>query len=95
MIIDHALSTTTSVLSCDICVIGTGAAGLALADEFKDSDLQVVLLESGGWNYDQRTQDLYHTEQTAKRFESAHSGRFRVLGGSTTRWGAVLTSYSY
>lgn len=87
MIIDHALSTTTSVLSCDICVIGTGAAGLALADEFKDSDLQVVLLESGGWNYDQRTQDLYHTEQTAKRFESAHSGRFRVLGGSTTRWG--------
>lgn len=87
MIFDHLDPSCPSELNSDICIVGAGAAGLVLAVEFMKTSLRVVLLESGGWEFEQPTQDLYNTEQTAKRFESAHSGRFRILGGSTTRWG--------
>src|SRR4249919_3416499 len=32
----------------DVCVVGGGAAGIALAAELADSPLQVVVLEGGG-----------------------------------------------
>ena len=87
MIIDHEHDACPQEWIADICVIGAGAVGLLLAEEFKDSGKKVIILESGGWQFDQKTQDLYETVQTGKSFESAHTGRFRVLGGSTTRWG--------
>lgn len=87
MILDHLDAVCPRELKADICIVGAGAAGLALATEFANSDLQVVLLESGGWEPDPRTQALYHTEQTGMPFQSAHTGRFRIFGGSTTQWG--------
>ena len=35
-------------LSCDVCVIGGGAAGITAALELGDAGLQVILLEAGG-----------------------------------------------
>lgn len=87
MILDHLDVACPRELNADICIVGAGAAGLALAMEFANSDLQVVVLESGGWEPEARTQALYDTEQTGKAFQSAHTGRFRIFGGSTTRWG--------
>ena len=37
-------------LSCDVCVIGGGAAGITAALELGDAGLQVILLEAGGKN---------------------------------------------
>lgn len=87
MILDHLDAACPRELKADICIVGAGAAGLALAMEFANSDLQVVVLESGGWEPEARTQALYDTEQTGMAFQSAHTGRFRILGGSTTQWG--------
>jgi choline dehydrogenase-like flavoprotein len=87
MILDHLDATCPRELKADICIVGAGAAGLALAMEFVNSDLEVVVLESGGWESEARTQALYDTEQTGMPFQSAHTGRFRILGGTTTRWG--------
>jgi choline dehydrogenase-like flavoprotein len=87
MILDHLDATCPRILKADICIVGAGAAGLALAMEFVKSARQVVVLESGGWESEARTQALYDTEQTGLPFQSAHTGRFRILGGSTTKWG--------
>jgi choline dehydrogenase-like flavoprotein len=87
MILDHLDVTCPRELKADVCIVGAGAAGLALAMEFVNSDLEVVVLESGGWEPEVRTQALYDTEQTGMPFQSAHTGRFRILGGSTTQWG--------
>ncbi len=32
----------------DICIIGSGPAGLVLANELKDTNLRICILESGG-----------------------------------------------
>lgn len=46
-------------LQADICIVGAGAAGIAMAMELIDSGLEVLLLESGGFEFDAKTQSLY------------------------------------
>lgn len=87
MILDHSDPACPAHFQADICIVGAGAAGLALAREFAGSRLRIVILESGGWKEEPRTQALYNTVQTGMPFLSAHHGRFRTLGGSTTKWG--------
>jgi choline dehydrogenase-like flavoprotein len=70
----------------DLCIVGGGAAGIALAREFVGGPLRVVLLESGGLEFARRPQRLYVGENVGvPNYATAHS-RFRVFGGSTTRW---------
>jgi choline dehydrogenase-like flavoprotein len=73
-------------LSADICVVGAGAAGIALASELNGHGRRVVVLESGRRKFDRRTQDLYCSEVVGMPHEGVHDLRFRVFGGSTTRW---------
>jgi choline dehydrogenase-like flavoprotein len=74
-------------ISCDICVIGAGAAGITLAREFLGHRVRMVLLESGDLEFRHRPQFLYIGENRGiDNYPTTHS-RFRVFGGSTTRWG--------
>jgi len=73
-------------LDADLCIVGAGAAGIALAREFIDTSLQVVLLESGGLQFARAPQQLYIGDNVGlPNHLTAHS-RIRMLGGSTTRW---------
>ena len=47
MLIDSRTMATDAVIEADICIIGAGPAGIALAREFIGSSLRVLLLESG------------------------------------------------
>ena len=87
MIIDLKSATEVPELSCDVCIVGTGAAGLALASELLTSGLTVVLVESGGFEHETATQALYDVNVTGLPHRGSTEGRFRVLGGSTTKWG--------
>ncbi|MGH6899688.1 MAG: FAD-dependent oxidoreductase [Geminicoccaceae bacterium] len=70
----------------DLCIVGGGAAGIALAREFVGGPLRIVLLESGGLEFARRPQRLYVGENVGvPNYATAHS-RFRMFGGSTTRW---------
>ena len=42
----------------DIVVIGSGPAGLAIANELAGGNASVAVLESGGLDYDDDTQEL-------------------------------------
>jgi choline dehydrogenase-like flavoprotein len=74
-------------IEADLCIVGAGAAGIAMAKALRGSGLQVALLESGGLGFEHRTQFLYLGQRTGQEnFSTVHS-RFRLFGGSTTRWG--------
>ena len=75
------------IISADLCVVGSGAAGLAIAKELIGQRIRVVVLESGDLNYSSRTQALYDGENVGRESISTTRSRFRVFGGSTTRWG--------
>ncbi len=70
----------------DILIIGAGAIGITLALELERSGLTVYLLESGGRKFEQETQALYDSDVTGMPHGGIHNMRFRLLGGSTTRW---------
>jgi choline dehydrogenase-like flavoprotein len=76
---------------CDMCVVGTGAAGLTLASVLLRSGASVIMLESGGLEPD-RDADRLNVCETDRRllFQGAQRGRRRGLGGSTACWGGQL-----
>lgn len=77
-----------SALHADLCIVGAGAAGIALALALQDSGLDVILLESGGDRPDAATQALYEGAVADERLHPPPDHyRVRRFGGSTTLWG--------
>ena len=76
-----------SKINADICIVGAGAAGITIARELIDSNLQVVLLESGSFDYDPDTQDLYNGDNVGREYFPLNATRLRYFGGSTNHWG--------
>jgi choline dehydrogenase-like flavoprotein len=90
MIIDLENSESAPSAQGSVCIVGAGAAGISLAFELARLGVSVTLLESGGLRHEPSTQALYDSEVSGLRHQGIHAGRFRVLGGSTTRWGGEI-----
>jgi choline dehydrogenase-like flavoprotein len=74
-------------IEADVCIVGSGAAGLALAQALVPTSLSVVVLEGGGRRREPSSDDLYQIETTGTVSSGQTGTRFRVYGGSTTAWG--------
>jgi choline dehydrogenase-like flavoprotein len=75
-------------LTADICIVGAGAAGIAMALQFVNSKFDVLLLESGGLDAEPQTQALYQGTVADPRLHSPPDRyRERRFGGTTTIWG--------
>ncbi len=85
-----------SLLRTEVCIVGAGAAGLALAWAFDGAPFEVLLLEAGGLRLDRRDQDgADGTAETAilpgRHDYPFRETRLRAFGGTTRRWsGACL-----
>jgi choline dehydrogenase-like flavoprotein len=78
----------TQDLITDLCVIGAGAAGIAIALQLMGSRREVLVLESGGLETEPATQNLYAGSVSDERLHSPpHRYRQRRFGGTTTIWG--------
>ncbi len=98
MIIDlEKFETSFTRHSCQrsaICIAGAGVAGLVLATAVADAGLDVVLLEAGGRHGEDRSQEIYDADMAGTKHAGTTVGRFRVFGGSSTRWGGQLLPYT-
>ena len=77
-----------------ICIVGGGVAGILLASRLASADASVHLLEAGGLDLEERSQTLYRTAMAGYRHTGASEGRFRIFGGSSTRWGGQLLPFT-
>jgi choline dehydrogenase-like flavoprotein len=77
-----------TVLRADLCILGGGAAGITIAREFAGQGQSVLLVESGGFDFEERTQALYAGEISPGLYE-LDIARLRYFGGSTNHWGGV------
>ena len=78
---------SAETLTADICIVGAGAAGIALAHALTDAPLRVLLVESGGLDYDDETQRLYAGDVIGLPYRDLDIVRLRYFGGSTNHWG--------
>jgi choline dehydrogenase-like flavoprotein/predicted dehydrogenase len=77
----------SSVIDTDLCIVGSGPAGMSIASEFARTNTRVLVLESGGLSDEPDTQVLYEIENIgAQRSVNQDQLRRRILGGSSHIW---------
>ncbi len=77
-------------IEADICIIGAGPAGLAIATAFEGDSTRIALLESGDIGYDEDTQALAAGEVVGIPYPDLDVARLRMLGGSSNHWGGNI-----
>ena len=82
-----------STIEGDICIIGAGAAGISIALEFMNTAYKVILLEGGGFEYEERLQELYDGKITGQRYYPIKSSELHYFGGTTGHWGGMCSLF--
>lgn len=71
----------------DICIVGTGPAGITLARRLGKRGLSVGLFEAGGLDITADSQDLYKGTTTGQPYYALDAARLRYFGGTSNHWG--------
>ncbi|MGH2540924.1 MAG: GMC oxidoreductase [Actinomycetota bacterium] len=74
-----------SEIPCDVCVVGSGAAGTTLALRLVERGRSVLMLEAGGADPDPDSSSFNDLETTG--LPVGPDTRQRFLGGTTNSWG--------
>ncbi len=90
MIFDLLTDSALENPAADVCIVGAGAAGITLAVEFARKGKKVLLLEGGGAQREDSSQQLYDSDVAGLPHHGIHTGRIRVKGGTTVRWGGQI-----
>jgi choline dehydrogenase-like flavoprotein len=86
MIISSHDLTPANLEGIDICIVGAGAAGIALACELDACGIKVMLLEAGGFRAHADSLDFYRGT-AAEPHPDPTQYRRTAFGGTTTLWG--------
>jgi choline dehydrogenase-like flavoprotein len=77
-----------TILECDLCIVGGGPAGIAIAHALRNTPLRIILLESGGTAETPEAIDLNRGHASpAGSHEPLEENRRRMWGGATSAWG--------
>jgi len=88
MIADASSIENGACMKVDVCIVGAGPAGIALTLALSEKGFSVLMLESGYWSPDAKTQALYEGEVADTHLHSPpEKYRQRRLGGSSAIWG--------
>lgn len=74
-------------LACDICIVGAGPAGLAIAIELMGSGRTIVVLEAGGEKPDPDSQSFLQGSSRNRAHPEPSLYRQRRAGGASAIWG--------
>ena len=87
MIVDLEESSGDVLIEAEICIVGAGAAGVALARDMMNAGRDVCLLEGGGMDYEATTQSLFAGKNIGSEYYDLDHSRLRFFGGTTNIWG--------
>ena len=84
------------VIEADVCIVGSGPAGLSIAQELSKSGLHVWIAESGGLQPEPDTQALYDVENVGTpRCMPQDRVRQRIYGGSSHTWSGRNATFDH
>lgn len=85
MLIDARTLPPDELIETDVCIVGSGPAGLTLAVEFAEQNFRVCLLESGGLEKDETVQSL-SKGKVPKPYPDMEVTYNRQFGGTSNIW---------
>lgn len=87
MLFEHPRQAALESRTWDVCLVGSGPAGMTLATELAARGRSVLMLEAGPAHYDEASQREYEGEVVGPLKFPLDVGRLRYLGGSSNHWG--------
>lgn len=82
----------------DVCVIGAGPAGITLARSLAAAGASVALMEAGGMELTEESQDVYRGTNIGLDYFELDTARLRYFGGTSNHWGGwtrALDAYDF
>jgi hypothetical protein len=76
-----------------VCIIGAGAAGITLATELGKRGYKIALMEAGGEEYSEKSQNSYKGKVLGDPYFDLDITRLRYFGGSTNHWQGWCRSF--
>ena len=77
----------------DVCVIGTGPAGTTLARKLAARGLDVALMEAGGLEWSEESQDVTRGTSVGILYPDLDVARLRYLGGNSNHWNGLCRAF--
>ena len=71
----------------DVCISGSGPAGIPLALKLAERKHRVLLLEAGGLEFTDSSNNVYQGSNAGIDYFNANECRLRFFGGSSNHWG--------
>ena len=94
MLIDLQLvPKNTNYSEFDFLIIGAGVAGTVLAKSLASSGKKIALIEGGGSEYTELSQNLYKGLVTGDPYFDLDVTRLRFFGGSSNHWTGMCRSF--
>lgn len=89
MLIDGRQVADGDIIETQVCIIGAGPAGMALALRLSGQPFDVCLLESGGFELDVEAQALNRGENVGRPYFPLSASRSRLFGGTSNLWAGL------
>ena len=70
-----------------VAIFGSGPAGIATALELEKKNIKCLLIEAGGENYSQTSQEFYKGKIIGDQLTHLSLSRLRQFGGTSGHWG--------
>jgi choline dehydrogenase-like flavoprotein len=87
MILENAQQAVSAAKNIDVCIAGSGPAGMSLAIALEAKGLRVLVLEAGGQMYDEKSQALMQGRIVGDQSFDMGINRLRYFGGCSNHWG--------
>lgn len=87
MIYDSRKLEKNFLIEGDVCIVGAGAAGISMALDMMSMNFKTILLEGGGFEYEDKMQQLYKGNIKGPDNYPLTASRLHYFGGTTNHWG--------
>lgn len=94
MIVDGSALSSGTEREHEICVVGSGVAGMLLVMELAPTVKDICMIESGAWTPDDDTQSLCALNNIGYPIRKHYQSRIRYFGGSCNIWAGRAMIYN-
>ena len=69
-----------------VCIVGSGPAGISLALRLQEKKMPCLVIEAGNWEASESSQDFYVGEVVGDHYHKLNRARLRQFGGTSGHW---------